>query len=328
MDSDFPEIKKIPRIPEELLKILPTGQIVLFIGAGVSCLVGYPTWDTLAKRILSALAEDNDIMSFSWADVDAISLLSPRHKISIAIDICRKNKKNISELLKKTLVQTVNDKSEIYKLIVSIPAVFVTTNYDSCLTDTFVAGETMLIDPKPSNEKEVIPTTQKKRRSIYKRNEITIEKLTSQDVVFHLHGAIKGDENSLVLTTRDYVENYRDKNIIEFLDHLFDKYSVIFIGYGLSEEEILEYVVRKRKSMDEIRHFRLFPLFSHQKRLYQHLFEYYKNQCNVKLIPYLIDEKEHHQLEDVLKGWLPVLKSRIRPQGFIQKTKLILDQVL
>lgn len=325
MRDNFP---KIPKIPEELMKILPKGQIIIFVGAGVSCLIGYPNWNTLADRLLKRVSGDDDIEYFSWADADAISSLSPRQKISIAIDIWKRNNKSVSNLLKEALTETANKKSTIHNLLASIPAGIVTTNYDTCLSGDLIAYEPIFLKEGALTGKPSVLTEVGNREVFHRKNEFTIDKLVEKNTIFYLHGIYNGDENSLVLTTRDYVEHYQDQHITTFLNHLFDKYNVIFIGYGLSEEEILEYVIRKQRARNEIKHFRLFPLFSHQDKLFRHLSEYYRNQCGVQLIPYLIDEKDHYQLEDVLNEWLPVLKEKIQPPGFIQKTNLILDQVL
>src|SRR5687767_1451637 len=94
----MPPFPLIPKIPDQLQKIMPLGRLVVFIGAGVSCLTDYPNWDELANRALEELAKD-DAFEFSYADKDCIRSLPPRKKLSIAIDIW-KTKKSVNDLLK------------------------------------------------------------------------------------------------------------------------------------------------------------------------------------------------------------------------------------
>ena len=61
----------------------------------------------------------------------------------------------------------------------------------------------------------------------------------------------------MVLTTQDYVTRYAndrfktdpsmENRVLTFLDHLFTNKTVLFVGYGLEELEILEYVILKAR---------------------------------------------------------------------------------
>lgn len=325
MDKKADKIPEIPPIPPEISNILNTGQFVIFIGAGVSCLLGYPTWEQLSDAILDKMAKDKNIPNFSYADIDSIRSLRPRQKISIAIDICRANKKDISKLLKETMIPANPLRSDIYDLLVSIPTNFITTNYDNCLYDTIIRSQIKEGDEEYVTQMREVNGDRLIR--YFNKRDLTNDKLIKFGNIFHLHGNIDSEE-TLVLATRDYVEHYQDESVISFLDHLFDNYTVLFIGYGLEEEEILEYVIRKKQAEREIRHFRLFPVYSHQSRLLEHLTEYYQSQCGIKLISYQIDARKHNQLEEVLKVWLPQLKTNIRPAGFISTVETLLNPVL
>ncbi len=319
-----------PKIPPELENILPTGQLVLFVGAGVSRLLGYPSWKYLAEKLLTHIAKEKQFKHFSFADIESIKSLSPKQKISIAIDILKSQASesiDVLNLLEEMLKPEKKRKSNIYQLLVNIPTNFITTNYDLCLTETI---------PQPLlkiNNGQSFDTVgeNKKLNKYFQAEELTIDKLTNFGNVFHLHGSLDS-ESSLVLTTRDYIKHYKKKLVIDFLDHLFDQYNVLFIGYGLEEEEILEYVIRKKEKQQnvtkECKHFRLFPAYSFQRRLVRNLTLYYQNQCDIQLIPYCIDKRGHDQLEVVLEKWLPELKTKISPLGFTKTVKNVLDRVI
>ena len=47
------------------------------------------------------------------------------------------------------------------------------------------------------------------------------------------------------MTTPQYLTHYEDNRVQEFLDELFERHTVLFVGYGLEEWEILERILRK-----------------------------------------------------------------------------------
>jgi SIR2-like domain len=59
------------------------------------------------------------------------------------------------------------------------------------------------------------------------------------------------------MTTREYITRYRndrfdsdaarENRTLTFLDHLFANKTVLFVGYGLEDLEILEYVIQKAR---------------------------------------------------------------------------------
>ncbi len=88
----------------------------------------------------------------------------------------------------------------------------------------------------------------------------------------------------MILTTQDYVRHYandrvagdpqKENRVLTFLDFLFKNKTVLFIGYGLDELEILEYVILKAgrpagTTNREPRHYILQGFFSHEAALFQ-----------------------------------------------------------
>ena len=119
----------------------------------------------------------------------------------------------------------------------------------------------------------------------------------------------------MILTTQDYVRHYandrlsgdpqRENRVLTFLEWLFDNKTVLFIGYGLEELEILEYVILKARRAGavakEARHYILQGFFSHEHALQQSLQTYYMSECGIQLIPFLRDDKDWEQLIDVVE---------------------------
>jgi hypothetical protein len=105
----------------------------------------------------------------------------------------------------------------------------VTTNYDKLISPRSVKSEEKedlwrLTDPK----------------------EFNTAFMDKGNKVFHLHGCID-DQEKMIITMQDYLRHYSETKIKNFLNTLFTKKTVLFLGYGFGETEILEYVLKKKK---------------------------------------------------------------------------------
>lgn len=99
---------------------------------------------------------------------------------------------------------------------------------------------------------------------------------------------------------------------------------MLFIGYGLSELEIPEYVIQKglekRPKTDEsFRHYILQGFFSHELGLAKNLEKYY-SRFGIGLIPFQRDEHNYEQLIEVID----YLTQEI-PPGRLLATRKLLD---
>jgi hypothetical protein len=118
----------------------------------------------------------------------------------------------------------------------------------------------------------------------------------------------------MIMTTGDYLNLYRntfvpssrkENRVLAFLRSLFNERVVLFVGYGLDELEVLEYITLKSRSATTAgrppRHFMLQPFFSHEAQIADFLASYYANECDVALLPFLRDNNDHRQLIEVLE---------------------------
>jgi SIR2-like domain len=317
----------IPRIPESVRNAARQGKLVIFVGAGVSRLVGGPSWDQLAHQLLQQL---NELNCLSFAEWQQLGQLDAKKRISIAVDIFedRQCQPDFAKILHPAY--PVGSKTKVYQDLYSIGTPFVTTNYDLHLDHL---TELPLVKPRlegieePGIQKQQKTTQlQSKNRVFFRKRDLTIDKLTKGGDVIHLHGSLK-DPKSLILTTRQYLEHYEDEGVRIFLRELFARYTVLFIGYGLEEEEILEHIFRKRASNSGETHYRLFPRFSYESSLYNHLSKYYSSHCDVELVEYSIDHYGHNQLMNVISEWARQLSSEVQEAGFLDKVRII-DEAL
>lgn len=304
------DLAPVPEIPTGLREAALIGNLILFIGAGASRLAGCPGWPEFADKALRQLVEKGKLTP---AQFDQIKHLSARIKLSIATTISRDTKTPIDyERILHPTPQIEHEKGRrLYNSLFALGNIFVTTNYDRWL-DKHIA------EPAPGAAPVVSPATQTPTtpmRSVYSVNDFLPVALTRSHTVIHIHGSV-ADPASMVLTTRDYLKLYAndhhtgdpstENRTLTFLEHLFEHYTVLFIGYGLTELEILEYVILKAKGKSsgverEARHYLLEGFFSHETTLLRSMETYYLRECGIQLIPFLRDQKDRDQLLDVLE---------------------------
>ena len=305
-------ILPIPPIPQPLRDAAQRGTLIPFVGAGASVLAGCPTWAQLADGALRACIDAN---KFTYAQLAQIEHLSPRVKLSIARGLEAENKLKIdyAKLINPRLGYENNDLgNRVYRSLGKLGKTFVTTNYDEWL-DTEIPDQTLPVNP-PAGPQTTTVNAPATRRPIADVNEFTPANLNQPQTVFHLHGMLK-DPTGMVITTRDYITRYandgtetdpqRETRTLTFLSHLFSTKTVLFVGYGLEDLEILEYVIQKARMLSpdgdaEARHFMLQGYFSHQSELMRSLTQYYR-QCDIQVLPFQRDQKDWSQLIDVLE---------------------------
>src|SRR5258708_40127175 len=83
----------IPDIPSGLREAAARTTLVPFIGAGASLLAGCPGWKDLADKSLRWLVGQG---KFSYSQLDQISHLHPRVKLSLAPTIANEHKTKIA----------------------------------------------------------------------------------------------------------------------------------------------------------------------------------------------------------------------------------------
>lgn len=305
-------IVAIPDVPAGLREASQQrGVLIPFIGAGVSRLAGCPTWRELA---IGALRECIAANKFTYGQLDQIKHLSPRIQLSVARGLESQHDLKIDY---RSLIDPRGGYEEneighrVYRAIGNLGSTFVTTNYDSWLDIQIpeIHAPVTVASAAP----ETTAAAPAARRTIHNVNEFTPANLNQPNTVFHIHGSL-ADPAGMVMTTRDYITRYandrendpKDENrTLTFLSHLFQEKTVLFIGYGLEDLEILEYVIQKGRmatpgQANQARHYILQGYFSHELELMRSLSQYYM-QTDIQLIPFSLDQKDWPQLIEVIE---------------------------
>lgn len=281
------QIDPIPKIPDALRVAATTRQLVPFIGAGVSQLGGCPGWDEFANRALKFFVAHGKL---SHAALDQIMGLPSRVKLSVALGLESRHALPIefADILKPSTAHRKDIGDRVYEDLGKLAKIFVTTNYDEWLD--------------------------RARVPFYRHADLSMRNFDVPNAVFHIHGSVL-DSSSMVRTTDEYLVRYANHEIargadgenpfLTFLQKLFELKTVLFIGYSLSELEVLEYVLQKKgahptRGPFELKHFILQGFFSHQVDLARSLKEYFAT-FGVELIPFSRDERDWDQLANVIE---------------------------
>ncbi len=266
-------------------------ELIVFVGAGVSRLVDCPSWLELAHKYLDYLFENEKITYFVK---NRLKKLEPKKILTICRRII-KEEKSLPELNLKDVFKT-NKQSNIFKDIHSLGAIYITTNYDEYL-DKDVRG------------KVVYSLTQQSYSDCLKRGN-----------VIHLHGSVRvpGTE---IMTTAEYIKHYKENEVKDLMKKLFSgQYVLLFVGYGLGELEILEYLVNSNKELlgldsepKELSHYLLAPYFEEEESIFELERKYYQSM-GVKLVGYSLTKKGYSHLESVIEDLSRQLPPSLSPK--------------
>jgi hypothetical protein len=295
------EIDPIPDLPSEIIQAIENEKLVIFIGAGVSRLMGCKGWDDLARDLVRKCYE---LECINYREQETLEREKDHKKtITVCYHLLENNhKETFFEVFNRALEKSNSSEiSKIYEQLNKLNAVFVTTNAD-CHFDEFFLKERVYWD-----------------ESTFEESNLETRKL------FHIHGSQK-QQNTLVFTVDAYIQRYKDEKFKKFLEHIFDSgnWTVLFMGYGLSEFELLDYVIGKsssgkegRNSEGAYRHFALLPYYREEVHL-KEIHQLYYNHLGIKILAYRKDERGYDQLYYVVRGWYDrqIRKTNLIPKEF------------
>jgi hypothetical protein len=281
------EIPEIPKVPKEIIDAVNNQTLAVFIGAGVSRLIGCIGWNQLAynlvNRCFSTKKKDGSgLINFKEKET-LIQEKDHKKTITICYHLLEKNgfESIFYEELEKSLkadedlVKSQNIYDELYRL----RGLFITTNADEHFDDKF-----------------------EQSRIVWREEDFDPSKI-DRTKLYHIHGSIK-DKDSLIFTVPEYIKRYNKPTFKKFLEEIFSKYSVLFVGYGMAEFELLDFLITKYdpNKKQNPKHFILLPFYKGEENILEFEQSYY-NSMGIKVLPYVKDNKGYGQLYDVIKSW-------------------------
>lgn len=195
------------KIFEKIKKYMDMDKISVFVGAGVSALSGYPSWNVLVRKMSDELGytREKEHKVFSTEEL-------------LKIPQMYYNKYKEQKYLKKINDEFIGkyDANEVHDLIFSLrPKHILTTNYDTLLEQTSV---------KFGRNYSVINA------------DATVSSSVSNQYLIKLHGDLN---TKFVLKEQDYLDYDTNFMLIDKLTKsIFATTLVIFVGYGLNDYNI------------------------------------------------------------------------------------------
>jgi|GEM_PF-3413505 len=206
-----------PNAPD-LLKCIQGGEMIAFIGSGLSCVVGYPAWHILVEdmRIKCGVQHPHALNEDTGADLlQKIAQLAKESDRDAYVDV-----------LENAFAQTVKSIPGVYHALLNTEfAAYCTTNYDPLLAKA-IAGW-------PGSN-----------RRVYAYPEFHVRGLSGGNVVY-LHGYIeehgKPDPERLVLCLDDFDKAYNpepQRRLIDMWSNIWNDFDILFIGCKLREPQM------------------------------------------------------------------------------------------
>lgn len=273
-------ISLTPEVPAEIKDAVNSDTLAVFIGAGVSRLVGCEGWDTLARKLVKRCYEERII---NFKESETLSQISDHKKtITICHHLFHDNGRDdffYEEMGKSLRYPSGVTTPNIYDEIGKLRGLYVTTNADTHF-DRFFNTPNIL----------------------YQASDFKQDSLDRTNL-YHIHGSIK-DRGSLIFTVSAYMDRYTNPEFGRFLGKIFREYTVLFLGYGLAEFEILDFILRGNPISSGLtpRHFMLSPFYRGEDNILRYEQAYY-NDLGISVLGYEKDVKGYGQLQDVVKRW-------------------------
>lgn len=265
---------KDPEFRKSIVKAVNNDKLIIFVGAGISRLCGLPSWDEASNRLLEYCV--SHCRNFTYANKERIiaNVKDAKEKITIGYYLLKKE--DDSDALYQTWLKnefsldaSSKDKNfsrkqvRMRSLIRGLSSIVFSTNVD------------LLLDKDIPYENRFFTKEQLQN--------ICIKEKTDQQI-WHLHGSLDRSRD-IIFTTRQYLERYADPRFRDNLYNLLNRgeYTILFIGYGLSELQLLDFLVNAKG--DGTRMFLLQPYFSDDGPLYEAEAPYYMDY-GITLIKY------------------------------------------
>ena len=279
-------ILPIPPVPKDILDAVNTKTLAVFVGAGVSRIMGCMGWNDLATKLvrrctlIKSAVDGLPILNFRATEILA-RYADHKKTITICYDILKDN--GCEEIFFEELTKSFELDEEhspcrdIYQQLYGLRGLFITTNADEHFDSCFNKDRIVYKNFHPD---DIDPTN-----------------------LYHVHGSIR-ERDSLVFTVPGYIDRYRDGDFPQFIKRIFNSRTVLFVGYGMNEFELLDYIMTRYDSggARELKHFILLPFYTGEETALK--FEKsYHSKMGISVVAYQKDLNGYNQLYEVIKDW-------------------------
>lgn len=297
-------ITLIPKVPEEIRDAVNNGTLAVFIGAGVSRLkpINCQGWDELAGNLVRRCYKEHII---NYREKDTLSQIQD-HKKTITICYHLFHNNHLADVFYEEMNKALKEgdateSPNIYDDIYRLRGLFITTNVDTHFDRLF-------------NFPNIF----------YRASDFKSDRLDNTNL-YHIHGSVR-DRTSLIFTVSEYMKRYTDPEFKRFLEQIFRDFTVLFLGYGVAEFEILEFILKEnpRNQNLVLRHFMLSPFYKGEDNILKYEQAYY-NDLGINILGYEKDANGYDQLIEVIRRWNEEIN---QVTGYLHYTSRFIDEAV
>jgi hypothetical protein len=281
----------------QLLKSLKE-EMCIFFGAGLSYMAGYKSWSELANTLNSRFWEKREILPLNKKEIyrysvkEGLNDLANNGKCKEVFSFLQ----SLDEALYVFEMKNIFSESEerenqkIWSFLQKLTnqnIFFITTNIDRSFEKYMYLSEgEVAVQPEFSNPPKKLN---------------------------YLHGRLD-KERSWVFTTQEYDSVYYRgvKSCDNFLKYIYNTYNVLFIGYGLAEEDIMRPLKLELPNKTGKSYFWLEGISGNNSAKLLTRSTNLKNSYNIDIIPYDIETNGYEEIYRVLDDlYKELFKERI-----------------
>lgn len=207
---------------KRLKEVLQYPDTVLFIGSGVSCWSGLPTWPALIEHLARTLEGEGISAELVRSEAMRGDMLQAT---SYGFD--KLTRQQIGQFIRTVTKYGAAQPSEIHRSIVSFGArCYITTNYDNLIEEALRRWQPNRFVRQPISN-----------RQLTEMAEVVHARAT--DFIFKPHGDA-GDSDSIILTREQYrqlLPGGERHATLETLKMLLATRAVVYIGFGLRDPD-------------------------------------------------------------------------------------------
>jgi|GEM_PF-3632062 hypothetical protein len=274
-------------ISSELVNLINSGELIAFVGSGVSADAGLPTWFNLFATLeieLRKLGHDTS-KAITQADKDnfpkAFDLLA---SLTTRSDIHTRA---------ATLIKQTTTPGRYHTMIADWPfRLYITTNYDHLIEK----GSSGKLTPVGNRGNELY-------------------KLTGgiNNIIWHIHGGVylQDDVSQLVLTDADYLDFYPDSNVVTIIKSILSTSRCVFIGFGFNDKDLMRILESIGRLSNSGRPNYAFLDYNDKPKSEQYKHQKFMlDKFNIEVIPYFSRVNDHSDLFKILSGYQPFIVRR------------------
>ncbi len=273
----------IPGLPKCIKEAATKNRLIIFVGAGLSSAVGLDDWKKVQERMIKEF-----VLPAYKNEQYRIELETAGDPYVILQQIKRDDLQTYNKILTESLMCSnslvFNKFSSILKRLRTLkPASIVTTNIDN------------LFEGCGFYDKE-------RFRCLLTCNPYEIQ----SDLVFCLHGNLEKN----VFIHDDRQEVYQNEDLKNFLYNIFGSYTVLFLGYSLSEDHLLNYAMvnhRYKRQADSYLHCALVPSDISLSPLT------FKTKYGIELLKYDNADGQYKNFVRTIESWTTIVSKVQEP---------------